>query len=363
MRILVYEYFTGGGLWSHTNSDVCAHPLLSEGHCMVRALCADLARLPDVQVIQLRDSRLHARVQAVGEVVDVQGVEDEREQLARHAGQTDGVILIAPERDRQLLERCELVERAGGRLLSPDAAFVQLTSDKHATGLHLTAAGVGVPPSSKLDALHSPDAERWSADHAQRDGDLSEPSAFPVVLKPVDGVGSLDTYVITNADHWRQVVQGLSESQSRGWLVERYQVGTAVSVAALCGRRGQVILPPCRQRISDDGHLTYLGGELPLSEELSARACELARATLTALPGTTGYVGIDMVLGDGTQSPQDVVVDVNPRLTTSYLGLRHAASVNLAQAMLSVLHGRHRALFFRPCHVKFDCHGQITEEV
>jgi predicted ATP-grasp superfamily ATP-dependent carboligase len=73
-------------------------------------------------------------------------------------------------------------------------------------------------------------------------------------------------------------------------------------------------------------------------------------------------VGIDMVLGDGTQSPQDVVVDVNPRLTTSYLGLRHAASVNLAQAMLSVLQGRHRALFFRPCRVKFDCHGQTTEE-
>jgi len=54
-------------------------------------------------------------------------------------------------------------------------------------------------------------------------------------------------------------------------------------------------------------------------EELE-RAIDAALRTCNALPGLRGYIGVDLVL---TESDA-VVIEVNPRLTTSYLGLRSA---------------------------------------
>jgi hypothetical protein len=132
-----------------------------------------------------------------------------------------------------------------------------------------------------------------------------------------------------------------------------------VSVAALCGPRGTQLLPPCLQRLAVDHRFAYLGGRYPLSATLSRRACALARQAFAALPATTGYVGIDMSLSDDPESRPDVVLDVNPRLTTSYVGLRQAASVNLAQAMLRIGRGESHPLFFHSTPVEFDADGAV----
>jgi predicted ATP-grasp superfamily ATP-dependent carboligase len=47
---------------------------------------------------------------------------------------------------------------------------------------------------------------------------------------------------------------------------------------------------------------------------------------------------VDVILGDGPAG--DVVVEINPRLTTSYVGLRALAVDNLVAAMLRVAEGR-----------------------
>ena len=52
-----------------------------------------------------------------------------------------------------------------------------------------------------------------------------------------------------------------------------------------------------------------------------------------------GYFGIDMVLGDDADGSRDAVIEVNPRFTTSYVGLRAAANVNLVAAMLHLADG------------------------
>jgi hypothetical protein len=49
-----------------------------------------------------------------------------------------------------------------------------------------------------------------------------------------------------------------------------------------------------------------------------------------------GYVGVDLVLTER----EPVVVEVNPRLTTSYIGLKNAVSFNIGQAIVeAVLQG------------------------
>jgi predicted ATP-grasp superfamily ATP-dependent carboligase len=130
----------------------------------------------------------------------------------------------------------------------------------------------------------------------------------------------------------------------------------AASVAFLCGPREVLPLPPCRQCLSDDGRFAYLGGELPLPPSLARRAVELGRRCILSLPESRGYVGIDLTLGADESGEGDCVIEVNPRLTTSYIGLRTAAAegVNLAAAMLEVAEGRPARLAFRGGCVRFS---------
>ena len=53
------------------------------------------------------------------------------------------------------------------------------------------------------------------------------------------------------------------------------------------------------------------------------------------IDGLRGYVGVDMVLGDAG----DYAIEINPRLTTSYLGLRQLCQQNLAELILRLAQG------------------------
>jgi predicted ATP-grasp superfamily ATP-dependent carboligase len=63
----------------------------------------------------------------------------------------------------------------------------------------------------------------------------------------------------------------------------------------------------------------------------------VGKGVVEAVGGFRGYLGVDLVMaGD-----EVVVVDLNPRLTTSYIGLRRVINLNPAGAMLNaVFEGR-----------------------
>lgn len=128
-----------------------------------------------------------------------------------------------------------------------------------------------------------------------------------------------------------------------------------MSIAVLCGPNRKICLPGGKQHLSTEGRFRYLGGEMPLSRSLQARAETLALAAINALPATTGYVGIDLILGETAET--DCVIEVNPRLTTSYVGLRTLSEKNLAQAMLDLAEGREPDLKFNATAVHFLADG------
>jgi predicted ATP-grasp superfamily ATP-dependent carboligase len=126
-----------------------------------------------------------------------------------------------------------------------------------------------------------------------------------------------------------------------GWqhdrfIVQEYVPGQAASVALLIGPRQTIALCPARQHLSEDGRFRYLGGSLPLPEPLAQRARRLALQAVAGIEGLQGYVGVDLVLGE---DGHDYAIEINPRLTTSYIGLRQLCEGNLAELMLRVIGG------------------------
>jgi hypothetical protein len=259
--------------------------------------------------------------------------------LAQCSARCDWTIVIAPETSNALLKRCRWVEAAGGRLMGPGPKVVALASDKHATIEHLGAFGLPVPPGCSVEP-----------------GQAIPPQAvFPAVGKPRWGAGSQGVRLLAD----RQAAAVWLAEQAGPGRLERYCPGTAASVAVLCGPAGVFPLVPCGQRLTSDGQFAYQGGRLPLEPALAERATALAVRAVATLPEPTGYLGVDMILGADPDGRDDAVIEINPRLTTSYVGLRAAAAdANLAAAMLAVREGREPRLSFLPVRVQFDPDGR-----
>ena len=118
------------------------------------------------------------------------------------------------------------------------------------------------------------------------------------------------------------------------WVVQPYVAGLPTSLSLLCVD-GQARLLSCnRQRVERQGDGFVLHGCVVNSDAARHPRCaELAAAIARAVPGLWGYVGVDLVLT--ARGP--CVLEINPRLTTSYAGLYGALGVNGAQQVLGLL--------------------------
>lgn len=340
-NVFVYEFVTGGGLLDAAD-DSMLHELAAEGAAMLSALVADFAVVPGVRVSWLRDARLSLALP--GERRSVASRSEHDAGFRALSAEAAWTVVIAPELEGHLLERCQAVLDAGGRLLGPGPEFVALASDKHATAETLRAAGVPSPRGIRLAAGAPP----------PRDFPL------PAVWKPIDGAGSSGVRLVESGERGAES-EGCGEANPAvlGRL-EQFCPGLPASVAFLCGPGVACPLAPCEQRLSHDGRFTYLGGRLPLAPELADRAVGLGRRALGALPSALGYVGIDLVLGADPAGAADYVIEVNPRLTTSYVGLRAASQSNLAAAMLAIAQGEPFVPAFGATDVEFNATGALV---
>jgi predicted ATP-grasp superfamily ATP-dependent carboligase len=335
MRVLVYEFVTGGG-WHSCGDERAPDSLVAEGSAMLRALAADLVAIDGVEVDALADRRHLVDPLPYCSLHDVRAADEERHTLKRLAAAADWTVVIAPEFAGHLAARVQWVEEGGGRVLGPGSELVALAADKHRLAEHLAQRGVSVPPGVLL-APREP---------------LPEEFAYPAVLKPLDGAGSQGLSLVVD----RETSLGPRASVTR---LEQYCAGAPASVACLCGDEAIVPLAACAQLLSDDGRFRYLGGRLPLDPNRSRRAQALAVRAVASLPSPRGYLGVDLVLGDDPSGCEDVVIEINPRLTTSYVGLRALADGNLAAAMLAVASGGQVELCWREGSIQFEAAGHV----
>ena len=84
---------------------------------MIRALASDFHELRNVDVNLMRDARLSDLLLPDCSVCEIHGPDDEQQVIRKLAAEADWTVLIAPEFDGQLLERCLWAESAGGRLV------------------------------------------------------------------------------------------------------------------------------------------------------------------------------------------------------------------------------------------------------
>lgn len=347
MRILVYEFVTGGG---YAGARVPAS-LAREGVAMRTALITDLAAIGEHEIVTATDSRFRRAVPA--------GVEQVVMDVARPASlgslieRVDAVWLVAPETNRCLERLVARVERRGTLILGSSARAIGHASDKGRYPRRFARAGVRHPETVLLTSMTEARAT------VRRLG-------YPVVIKPRHGAGSRGVHIAHSARDLQRAARQIRRLQAddaalgrdavEEFVVQRYVTGTPASVSLIADGHQAMALAVNAQRLKVSTDVSYRGGRTPLEHPFTGEAVDAALRACAAFPGLRGYIGVDLVLSD--DGP--VVIEVNPRLTTAYLGVRAALDENVAALAIDACHG---ILPQQPVvrrRVRFTTSGQVA---
>lgn len=306
MRVFVYEHVTGGGF----AGEALPASLASEGELMLRALLDDLRDVPGTEVLLLRDARLPPLDPSM-QALRPHSPQEADALFRRSCLAADAVWPIAPETGGTLERLSSQALDCGRVLLGCRPEAVRIAASKTMTARALARAGVPVAPAYN--------------DAAQLPAHIVE-----VVIKPDDGAGCLDTRLHDRAsalEWWRR-------NDHRNHVLQPYLRGEALSLSLLCDGRSVHLLTCNRQHIAiEEGVFHFKGVSVNAVRGDRERYARLGRHIAAAIPGLWGYVGVDLI-----ETEQGaVVLEVNPRLTTSYVGLRRALACNPARLVLALL--------------------------
>lgn len=304
MKVFVFEYVTGGGFAS-----MALPRFLHDGEVMWQALVDDLSAIDGVDVLTLRDCRLPRPAANKVEIIATEASrfdEDYRQCLAL----ADAVWPVAPEEAGILESLNQEVLNAGKRLLGCHPSAVRIAASKYATAQRLGRAGI-------------PAAFTFTSPFLMV-------TNGPVVAKPDDGAGCQDTLYFHNqsaAEEWTL------DKGGAGFVFQSFLAGEPLSLSVLCHAGSCQLLSVNRQHIRlEGGHLRFDGVTTNALPDPDGRYAGLALRVVSAIPGLWGYVGIDLV--DTEAGP--VVLEVNPRVTASYAGLRAMRGFNPAEKVLAL---------------------------
>lgn len=304
--ILIHEYVTGGG-WVGPGPPAS---LAAEGNAMRRALARDFAAVENVRVLMTLDDRVDdepgrwetVRVAPGREVATLQRLADE----------VDDVLVVAPESADILVDRASMILDRKARNLGSTPAAIEATADKLALGRLLAREGIETPESAPV--FH--------------ESDLPDLMPYPLVLKPIDGAGTTDTYLLNGPDD-----RPSGAFAHLPALVQPFVPGRPMSASFLVDAHGAAHLVAVGKQFVEvfAGRFAYLGGSIPFgAPELAA----VARRATELVPGLRGWVGVDFLLRE--PEGRVVVLEINPRATTSFVGLSRLLSPGtLARAWLA----------------------------
>jgi predicted ATP-grasp superfamily ATP-dependent carboligase len=271
MKILVAEYAVGEGI----------PEFMLEGRAMLGTLVKSFVDCGHEVLYPTRGTRLGAGA----------GIRTERFEhtISEVSKICDAGLVIAP--DEILGDLTELVEENTANLGCP-AEAVRICADKLECTRTLRKRNIPVPETLET---------------GKYEGDY--------VIKPRFGCAS----------------DGIHKSREgtlkEGFIATRFIEGEHLSVSVITGRT-QLPITVNRQSIEIHGSISYKGGIVPYHCDRNKEVIETAKRSLKLL-GCRGYAGVDIVLGD-----KPYVVDVNPRPTTSMIGITKVLVGEIADLIL-----------------------------
>ena len=330
MKILLYEYVSGGGFAGES----IPSSILSEGFAMLRGLSDDFKAAGHIVTVML-DSRLIE----LSNLLDVNNLlqvnSDAKKTLIEAADTVEAAFTIAPEHNRILQSTVEMIENLGIISLNCSADSIGQASDKASLPERLKQLNVLTPQTFLFGTINIKEIIQV----------IKEKLGFPVIIKPANGAGCCGISIVKNIEQVTLAVNKIKkETFSSQIIVQKYIDGTPVSVSLFSTCAQVIPISLNKQELtiaSPDSESRYNGGMVPFDNTCRDLAFSEAIKVVQSFKGLRGYVGVDLVLS----ANKAYVIEVNPRLTTSYVGLRKVATTNLAQAIIDSAYKKQNPIY------------------
>ena len=280
--------------------------LVADAEKMLTAILNDLREFGDLEIITTRDSRLP---QLMKSALIIMPGDDPWSIWQECMTGADAVWIIAPETDGILLKLQQQAEACGAIVIGCDSAAIEITTSKTATAARLSAHGIAHVPTYQMGEGLPESGTGW-------------------IIKPDDGVGTEQCYYFETVES----IRSWRCNEPERFVIQPYVSGLAASISVLY-HAGETVVLSCNEQIIriQQGVCHHDG---VVVNGLSHRLTELqslAEIIGRVIPGLHGYVGIDLILTDQTA----VVVEINPRLTTSYAELHHVLGINIGALIIN----------------------------
>ncbi len=320
MKLFIYEHITSGAL----SEQALPNSLANEGNAMLAAVLRDCADIDYLTLNTLRDHRLTTSALFDREprhlCHTVRNASDYAQYWQQCLKNCDAVLIIAPETDDILADLQQQALNQGKRIMGCQPKAIRLTSNKYRCYQHLSKHGL-------------PTVETMLAEHWPNHRFVS-PSGY--ILKPLHGAGCIDTYSFKTAEALERSLSNYDITTLKQAVIQPYLEGRAASLSLLASDNEIEVLAINQQHIIQSQHQLKLAGctinttdAIPFSFE---QAEQLASTIHAAIPGLWGHLGVDIILTENAA----FVIDINPRLTSSYIALRRSLGLNPMSRLLNM---------------------------
>ncbi|MEJ2279885.1 MAG: ATP-grasp domain-containing protein [Candidatus Lokiarchaeota archaeon] len=326
-EIFIFEYISGGGF----NRIQIPSSLLCEGYSMLRSLISDFSKV-GFKIKTLLDKRIEflSSFLDADKILSVSSKENFITKFSQMLNETTYCFIIAPEFSKILYNLTKKALKSKSILLSQNVKAIKLGSSKFVTFDYFKKKRLPTPRTFKFNVRDG----IFEIEKLFREGKIK----FPFIIKPDEGVGAENVFLVQSTNSLTYIFNHLEDIlKDNKYVVQEYIDGIGLSGSILGIKNTQRITKSrCKllsinfQNISfkDEFHDSeYLGGYTPYDVEESLKKKIRIYLKLLKSPDLSGYFGVDFVLSNEKIN----FIEINPRLTTSYLGLRNVLGYNPAE--------------------------------
>ena len=311
-KIFVCEFVTAGGF----NQLELPAGLVAEGKLMRDALLQNLSTL-QYEISTTTDARIESPI--VEKNINIHPHDDVWKIWSEQIEAVDAVWLIAPETNGLLQKLTEIAVKRGKLVIGCGTSAINLTSEKLVTYRMLQQASIDTIPTYTI--------ENWP----------QSPGRW--LTKPNNGAGCEDTVLFNTANDLADWLEQYNKQSSH--VIQPYIEGIAASISCVMHKGRAQVLSCNTQMISvEHNQLSFNGSQINGQSDLWQPFESIAQQIAAVNLELNGYVGIDVIV-DAEDRNQITVVEINPRLTTSYAGLAEATGQNPAELIINTLTQTH----------------------
>ncbi len=318
MKILILEYASASGVDDPSIS--------TEGLAMLEGLLDDFKS-------KNTDYLLDKNIEFSSKNCNCVHIHDDlMEWLEENVEYYHACVLIAPEDDFILYKLTQLLEEKNIKIIGSTLEAVGVCSDKYELYKSLKDS-VNIIETEKI---YFDDVDNYKSSFKRKK-----------VVKPADGVSCSGVKVVQSLQQLKKAVKEM-QSALPYFIVQDFIEGTPASVSLISDGNEAFPLSLNLQNIEfENSDISYHGGLVPWEHKLADDAKNMAKKAVESIKGLKGYVGVDIIIGD-----EVYLMEINSRLTTPYVALRHITNFNLGEAIFDSAYG----IF--PTDIKLD--GKIS---